>query len=92
MNLKINIIMSKHEILKFEYVWNIDRNEGFVKYYFDNGRKSKWIKYEDKTEFQIIIFTLINIKPIYLVNKKEGRLLSTGIESVGEIGTLNEML
>ena len=84
--------MTKLEILKFEYIWNIDRNEGFVKYYFENGRKSKWISYEDKAEFQIVIFTLTNIKPLYLVNDDGDRFLSTGVESVGDVGSLSESI
>ncbi len=72
------------KILEYKYVWDITDNTGHLKLKLEGSNWTKWKKFENAIEFQIIISTLRDESPVFL-NKKSGKIsIQTTEEQVGE--------
>lgn len=73
------------EIKKYQYAWNPKNKTGHLRLKFKNQEKwTKWGKWDNISEFNIIISMLQTEKPVYFVNNDSGRYFQTSPEIVGE--------
>ena len=72
------------KILEYKYVWDITNNAGHLKLKLEESNWTKWKKFDNAMEFQIVISTLRDESPVFL-SKKPGKVsLQTTEEFVGE--------
>ena len=73
------------EVINYKYVWDLTDRSGHLKVRLKGKSWSKWLKHTDACEFQIIISSLRNEKPIFYGKNKHGRyFFQTMEEPVGD--------
>lgn len=73
------------EVVQYKYAWNLTDKTGHIKIKLKNKDWSKWIKFSNECEFQIIVSTLRNEKPVIYGKTNNGKYsFQTTEEEVGD--------
>lgn len=74
----------REEIISYRYAWDLTAKVGYIQFKLKGRGWVKEVKYTDAVEFQIIVSTLQNEKPVYIVsNKAKHYFIQTTPNDVG---------